>query len=632
MKRLVSCLLVLLICFGAAPTLFASSDQPLTDVSKNHWAYKYIADLNQKRILTSDEEGNIRPDQPITRAELSKMIVRLARMPISRTVESSFTDVDAADSFSPYIEAAQDYLHGIHNTKGETLFQPSLSVSREQFAVALVRILEQDVSEVGLSTVNAYKDVQQITKESLPYVALAVSNGWIRGYPDQTFKPKLSVTRAEAAYMIYVAFQFEKNENYAIDGIRIGDSKAKVLAELGRPYREFEDFIGIGMDYDWTTYSLSSNKVDYIHTLDPLYVTPDGIGRHSTLKDVIEAHGEEHLKHLSETSLDLVYTQIEPDLVLFFHFDIEKDATLVEDDQVSGIVVASLAAMARVTNGEFSSATGIPLQYNRQSDFDIAYDLSIIHFAKQYKKIQSEIITILADLDEDGQNEIILTTESSFEEGAAAVYNSATGDFLDAVENPFWLGFTVATVTNPNHGTLLSILAEPKESEVELYDLQDGKLVLVHSLAASRIHMKDSDGDGYEEIYFKTTDWDRSFDRASAYYNYYVSHWDGTQYVESEHPANAYANGWAESEYGIREMIAFYDDFTHGELFSEAEGRMMGNPFTVVDINDNELHIELDNHGYPVSMIYRLDSEDTATVQYQDGREFQFIRTMSDTY
>lgn len=53
-----------------------------------------------------------------------------------------------------------------------------------------------------------FSDVDAISTAAQPYVALAVENGMISGYEDGTFRGQATITRGEAAAMLWRAFQY----------------------------------------------------------------------------------------------------------------------------------------------------------------------------------------------------------------------------------------------------------------------------------------------------------------------------------------------------------------------------------------------------------------------------------------
>ncbi|RKD26741.1 hypothetical protein BEP19_16195 [Ammoniphilus oxalaticus] len=73
-------------------------------------------------------------------------------------------------------------------------FRPQLPISREETATLLTTILKLDQTKPTTS----YKDVAK-DRWSHPFVSAVSENGTMTGYPDKTFRPTQSITRAEFA-------------------------------------------------------------------------------------------------------------------------------------------------------------------------------------------------------------------------------------------------------------------------------------------------------------------------------------------------------------------------------------------------------------------------------------------------
>ncbi|MEK0312696.1 cadherin-like beta sandwich domain-containing protein [Cohnella sp. 56] len=79
---------------------------------------------------------------------------------------------------------------------GDGVFEPARSVTRAEFAAMIVRALGLPAMTDGV-----YKDVKTADWYA-PFVSAAKSYGLISGYPDGTFRPKQTITRAEAVAII----------------------------------------------------------------------------------------------------------------------------------------------------------------------------------------------------------------------------------------------------------------------------------------------------------------------------------------------------------------------------------------------------------------------------------------------
>jgi len=67
-----------MICTTGNITLYPDSqEKPFNDVAPDHWAYKYILGAKENKIINGDENGNFNPEDDITNEEIVKMIVCL---------------------------------------------------------------------------------------------------------------------------------------------------------------------------------------------------------------------------------------------------------------------------------------------------------------------------------------------------------------------------------------------------------------------------------------------------------------------------------------------------------------------------------------------------------------------------
>ena len=86
------------------------------------------------------------------------------------------------------------------NGIGENIFGVGKSVSRQDFAVMMYRALADNA---GDDAVLRFSDSEEIADYAQAAVKHFVSGGIISGYDDNTFRPNGSITRAEAAKIIY---------------------------------------------------------------------------------------------------------------------------------------------------------------------------------------------------------------------------------------------------------------------------------------------------------------------------------------------------------------------------------------------------------------------------------------------
>lgn len=161
----------------------------------NHWAANAISTLASRGIITGYPDGTFKPDNPVSRAEIVKMLV-LATGLQSSEGRTTFTDEIPAWA-APYIAVAVD--HGLIAGYEDGTFRSDEPLTREQLAVLVARVLGGGELQGGTTF---FSDAGEISDWAAPSVAYVVRLGVFQGYPDGTFRPKQAVTRAEAAMVI----------------------------------------------------------------------------------------------------------------------------------------------------------------------------------------------------------------------------------------------------------------------------------------------------------------------------------------------------------------------------------------------------------------------------------------------
>ena len=133
------------------------------------------------------------PYSSLTRAQAVTILVRMAGL-IPEKSSSTFNDCSGHWA-EAYIDTAKK--HGIVSGTGGNHFEPDRSVTRAEMAVMLNNIL-------GYSgTSQTFSDVSEA---AYPWAYDAISalenQGILNGYPDGSFMPQNSITRAETAALI----------------------------------------------------------------------------------------------------------------------------------------------------------------------------------------------------------------------------------------------------------------------------------------------------------------------------------------------------------------------------------------------------------------------------------------------
>jgi hypothetical protein len=145
-------------------------------------------------------DGRFEPHRPITRAELTKVLVKGLGIEETAGAAMSFKDITGQDVFSGYIAAAVEA--GLVRGYEDDTFRPERAVTREEAVTILARGLGLPEPSGEMPD---FTDASEISPWTTDSVAAAVSAGLVRGYPDNTFRPGRTVTRAECAVLVYRA-------------------------------------------------------------------------------------------------------------------------------------------------------------------------------------------------------------------------------------------------------------------------------------------------------------------------------------------------------------------------------------------------------------------------------------------
>ena len=177
--------------------------------SVQSWAGTQIKNIAAQGAIQGKSSGVFAPTDNVTRAEFAKMLTSILSLvqPVSK---SSFTDVTAADWYAPYVNSAS--MLGVINGRDATTFAPNANITRAEMATMIARALKYTQGLANASNIDSslakFSDGSEVHDSLKEGVAFAVENGIIVGSGGK-FKPNDNATRAEAAVILYRAFNYE---------------------------------------------------------------------------------------------------------------------------------------------------------------------------------------------------------------------------------------------------------------------------------------------------------------------------------------------------------------------------------------------------------------------------------------
>lgn len=175
------------------------SDEDISGVSE------WLNTSDHIKYLGGYPNGSFNPDGSMTRAEVAQMFYNLL-LDKNVSVTAAFSDVPKGAWYERAVNvlASIGIIHGVGNDK----FEPNRSITRAEFTALALRFAHQpNESE------NVFTDVYK-SDWFYKYVVGATQYDWINGYPDGTFRPKNSITRAEATVMVNNILGRSADEDY----------------------------------------------------------------------------------------------------------------------------------------------------------------------------------------------------------------------------------------------------------------------------------------------------------------------------------------------------------------------------------------------------------------------------------
>ncbi|MDN5344483.1 MAG: hypothetical protein PWQ18_594 [Clostridia bacterium] len=172
--------------------------------TQGHWATDTVGKLAALGIVSGYPDGTFKPENEITRAEVTAILARALKLVPGKEEDLKFKDNTMIPVWARGVVAAavgKGLVRGYPQPDGTVTFEAGRPVSRVEMAALLVRTLEGRTGTVSPAELR-FADAGSIPGWARASVGAAVAKGIVAGYPDNTFRAEKPVTRAEAATMI----------------------------------------------------------------------------------------------------------------------------------------------------------------------------------------------------------------------------------------------------------------------------------------------------------------------------------------------------------------------------------------------------------------------------------------------
>ena len=223
---------VLIVATAATMMVGGAAFAVNADDIHGHWAEKTLQQFIDNGWIQGDE-GGIRPDSTITRAEMATVVGAVEEYTEEADV-SGYKDVAKTDWF--YKQVAKIVKAKVMVGVGDNKWAPQGDVTREQAAVIMCKLNDVSVdTKANAADIRAqlsklgYTDANAVSDWAAPYILAAVQNCYMSGYPDHTLRSGNNITRAEAIVMLdkagateqfaYVIMNVPYDDFYKAEGV-----------------------------------------------------------------------------------------------------------------------------------------------------------------------------------------------------------------------------------------------------------------------------------------------------------------------------------------------------------------------------------------------------------------------------
>ena len=197
LKRITGLVLVMTMLLTMVPVVFATPVDQFVDFPTG-WSKTAMEAAVNNGLLTGYDDGTIRPEANLTRAEMAAIITR-AFGAITKANITRFEDVSVEDWFYEYIARAVQM--GAMKGVSETEIDPNAPITREEVFTMLARVLVLFGDDI--SVLNRFPDGANVSDWALENVIALAERGYVNGDEKGYMNPGANITREEFAQLMY---------------------------------------------------------------------------------------------------------------------------------------------------------------------------------------------------------------------------------------------------------------------------------------------------------------------------------------------------------------------------------------------------------------------------------------------
>ena len=161
--------------------------------------------LIHNAYISGYPDGTMAPEKNITRGEAAQIFYSLMGTKDTDGI-NIFTDIDEDAWYKDAVNTLAET--GVIAGVGNNIFEPERNVTRAEFTAMAMRFAGKK------------SECENIFSDVYPYewfyndIISSIKAGWITGYPDGTFRPNNSITRAEAITIVNSMLERNADKGY----------------------------------------------------------------------------------------------------------------------------------------------------------------------------------------------------------------------------------------------------------------------------------------------------------------------------------------------------------------------------------------------------------------------------------
>jgi hypothetical protein len=182
-----------------------------SDVLRTHDSYVAITYLNESNVISGYADGTFKPENPINRAEVLKVILQGAKVTVPEQVSDKvFPDV-AKDAWFAKFALQAKTMGIVKGGEKDGLFTPARQVNKAEYLKML--LLANGIKTEALTVTEAVSN--DVPKDAwfAPFMSYALKAGIIAKDAKGNLEPSKSLTRAQVVDMMYLLVLIKESKD-----------------------------------------------------------------------------------------------------------------------------------------------------------------------------------------------------------------------------------------------------------------------------------------------------------------------------------------------------------------------------------------------------------------------------------